>query len=337
MVEVLLPPLGALITPPFGSLIPLVWIALTFRTSSLASAYGDLTSGKRRQAAPQSIRLAAREDLGSGFKSHSWARVSRGKELSILTFIMIGVLFKPYTYKVIDNSFSLETWAREQESNPNPGSPWAAGPMNCRTTCPRFSGIEPPQADTENVGPCSETGQTKEIIAPNGRLITAPNGGTEAAIISFMNLKSTPATNQEPTQERGTGLQPSPMTTTLKQDNQVAKLRFLTNERTPGPSAILLLLDPSTQFPRPWPSQCPDESPMENVKFGGGVLYIPKDPHTPNLLPFLNKGYVTLAYTATALFCICHLPNQSEISWPSCPTTCSFLSSWCTFWARSLH
>ncbi|KAJ9090374.1 hypothetical protein DSO57_1003110 [Entomophthora muscae] len=139
----------------------------------------------------------------------------------------------PYFAKIllqlIDNSSSLETWAREQESNPNPGSPWAAGPVDRRTARPHFTGIKSPQADTENVGPCSETGQKKEIIAPNGRLITAPNGGTEAATISFMNLKSTPAANQEPTQERGTGPQPGPMTTTLKQDNQVAKSRFLTN------------------------------------------------------------------------------------------------------------
>ncbi|KAJ9067357.1 M-phase phosphoprotein 8 [Entomophthora muscae] len=30
----------------------------------------------------------------------------------------------------IVNSSSLETWAQEQESNPNPRSPWAAGPMD---------------------------------------------------------------------------------------------------------------------------------------------------------------------------------------------------------------
>ncbi|KAJ9090512.1 hypothetical protein DSO57_1001483 [Entomophthora muscae] len=140
---------------------------------------------------------------------------------------------------------------------PGPGSrnqtltldPWAASPVDRRTSHPHFSGINPSQADTKNVGPCNETGQTKEIIAPNGRLITAPNGGTEAATISFMILKSTPVINQEPSQERGTGLRPNSMTMTLKQDNQIAKLRFLTNERTPRLSAILLSLDPSTQFP----------------------------------------------------------------------------------------
>ncbi|KAJ9068410.1 hypothetical protein DSO57_1028986 [Entomophthora muscae] len=178
----------------------------------------------------------------------------------------------------IDNFFSLETWAREQELNPKPGSLWAAGPVNCGTTCPRFSGIELSQVDTELINPCSKKRQSKEIIAPNGGLITAPNGVTDLETISFVNLKSTSATNQEPTQERGTGLRPSPMTPTLKLDDQAAKSRIQTNERTPGPSAILPPLDPSTQFPRPCPSQCPDEPPMENVKFGGGVLYRPKDP-----------------------------------------------------------
>ncbi|KAJ9089579.1 hypothetical protein DSO57_1011418 [Entomophthora muscae] len=178
----------------------------------------------------------------------------------------------------IDNSSPLEPQTQERELNPEPGSPWAAGPMDCGTTCLHLSGIEPLKTDAENDGPCSETDQAEEINAPSEMLITAPNGGTKATTISFMSLKYTPATNQEPTQERGTGPQPGPMTTMLEQDNQVAKLRFLTNERTPGPSAILLPLDPSTQFPRPCLSQCPDEPPMENVKFGGGVLYRPKDP-----------------------------------------------------------
>ncbi|KAJ9058654.1 hypothetical protein DSO57_1010223 [Entomophthora muscae] len=120
------------------------------------------------------------------------------------------------------------------------------GLLGLWTAGPHFSGIEPPQADTEDDGPCSETDHTKEIIAPSGMPITAPNGGAKAATISFMSLKSAPATNQEPTQGRGTGLQPGPMTMTLEQDNQVAKLGVLTNERTPRPSTILLPLDPST-------------------------------------------------------------------------------------------
>ncbi|KAJ9075250.1 hypothetical protein DSO57_1037868 [Entomophthora muscae] len=139
----------------------------------------------------------------------------------------------------IDNSSSLEARAQERESNPNPSFPWAAGPMDQRDACPHLPEVEPPQADTKNVDSCSKTSQTKEVIAPNGRLITAPNGGTDLATISFMNLKSKSATNQEMAQERGTGPWPNPMTTTLDQDNQVANLRFLTNERTPDPSAIL--------------------------------------------------------------------------------------------------
>ncbi|KAJ9056729.1 hypothetical protein DSO57_1029994 [Entomophthora muscae] len=178
----------------------------------------------------------------------------------------------------IDNSSPLETQAQEQESNPVPGFPRAAGPVDCGTACLYFSGIELPQADTKNDGPCGKTGQTKETIVVNGRLITATNGGTEAATISFMNLKSTSVANQEMSQERGTGLQPGPMNTTLEQDNQVAKSRSLANERTPRLGAILLHLDPSTLFPWPCFLQCPDEFPMENVKFGGGLLCSPKDP-----------------------------------------------------------
>ncbi|KAJ9062317.1 hypothetical protein DSO57_1012108 [Entomophthora muscae] len=231
--------------------------------------------------------------------------------------LQVQVLMKFYwhtcylsRYVRIDNSSSLELQAWEQESNPNPGPPRAARPVDRRTARPCFYGIELPQADIKNFDPCSKTCQIKEIIAPNGRLITALNGGTDLATISFMNLKAILATNQEPTQERGIGPQPGPMTTTLKQYNQVAKSRFLTNERTPWARSILLLLDLSTQFPQPCPSQCPDEPPMENVKFGG--------PRAPNLLPFLNKVYVILAHAAIALFCICCLSIQFEISWPTC-------------------
>ncbi|KAJ9068511.1 hypothetical protein DSO57_1027943 [Entomophthora muscae] len=178
----------------------------------------------------------------------------------------------------IDNSSSLETRAQEQGSHPEPGFIWAARPVDRGTTRLRFSGIELPQADTKCINPFSKKRQSKEIIAPNGGLIIAPNGGTDLATISFINSKSTPATNQEPTQERGTGPQTGPMTSTLKLDDQAAKLRIQTNEKTPGLSVIMLPLDPSTQFPQSWPSQCPDEPPMENVKFGGGY-YI--DPRTP--------------------------------------------------------
>ncbi|KAJ9082119.1 hypothetical protein DSO57_1007451 [Entomophthora muscae] len=112
----------------------------------------------------------------------------------------------------IDNSSFLETRAREQESNPHPGFLWAARLVDRRTACLRFSGIESPQAEFKKVDPCSKKRQTKESITPNGGLITAPNGGTDLATISFINLKSTPVTNQELTHERGTGPWPGPMT-----------------------------------------------------------------------------------------------------------------------------
>ncbi|KAJ9084880.1 hypothetical protein DSO57_1019520 [Entomophthora muscae] len=166
-------------------------------------------------------------------------------------FTLAPALIMIWSTVRIDNSPPLETQAQEWESNPEPGFPWAAGPMDCGTTCLYFSGIEPLQADTEDDGPPSETDQAKEISALSGLPITTPNGGNQATTKSFMSLKSSPATNQEPTQERGTGLQPGPMTTILEQDNQVAKLGVTTNERTPRLSAILLPLDPSPQFP--WP------------------------------------------------------------------------------------
>ena len=180
----------------------------------------------------------------------------------------------------IDNSSSLETQAQEQELNPNPGPPWAARPVDRRTTHLRFSGTKPPQADTKCIDPCGKKRKTKEIIAPNGGLITAPNGGTNLATISFMNLKSMPATNQEQTQKRGMGLWPGPMTLTPEQDNQAAKLRFLTNGRTPGLSDILPPLDPSSQFPRPWPFQFLDRPPWKMLSLEGGYYIDPRTPHS---------------------------------------------------------
>ncbi|KAJ9090239.1 hypothetical protein DSO57_1004491 [Entomophthora muscae] len=52
-----------------------------------ASACRSLIPKKRGQAGPWSMGPAARRNVGSGFESHPWARVSRGNELSILTVI----------------------------------------------------------------------------------------------------------------------------------------------------------------------------------------------------------------------------------------------------------
>ncbi|KAJ9077631.1 hypothetical protein DSO57_1014871 [Entomophthora muscae] len=149
-----------------------------------------------------------------------------------------------------DNFPPLESQAQEQESNPEPGFPWATGPEDRETARPHFSGIKPLQADVEEDVLPRKVDQAKESTALSEVPITTPNGD-DLATIGLIILKSSPATNQEPTQGRGTSPQLGPMTSMLKQDNQVAKLGAATNEKTPRPSAILLPLDPSPQFHGP--------------------------------------------------------------------------------------
>ncbi|KAJ9060324.1 hypothetical protein DSO57_1031923 [Entomophthora muscae] len=185
---------------------------------------------------------------------------SQSDKWALKVLFVFIVIYFVFLYIRIDNFPPLELQAQERESNLEPGFPRAAGPEDCKTNRPHFSGIKPLQADVEEDDPLRKVDQAKEIIALSGMPITTPNGGNQATTISFMSLKSSPATNQEPTQGRGTGPQPGPMTTTLEQDNQVAKLGVTTNERTPGLSTILLPLDPSPQFPWPCLSQCPDDS-----------------------------------------------------------------------------
>ncbi|KAJ9061832.1 hypothetical protein DSO57_1016765 [Entomophthora muscae] len=60
---------------------------------------------------------------------------------------------------------------------------------------PAFFWGPTPRADAEDDGPPSETDQAKKIIALSGVPITTPNGGNQAITISFMSLKSSPATN----------------------------------------------------------------------------------------------------------------------------------------------
>ncbi|KAJ9077834.1 hypothetical protein DSO57_1012872 [Entomophthora muscae] len=62
----------------------------------------------------------------------------------------------------IDNSSSLETQAQEQVSNPKLGFLWAAGPVDRGTAHLRFSGIEPPQADTKHIDPCGKRAKPKK-------------------------------------------------------------------------------------------------------------------------------------------------------------------------------
>ncbi|KAJ9072869.1 hypothetical protein DSO57_1022688 [Entomophthora muscae] len=209
----------------------------------------------------------------------AWINKAISCRQKVILMIPLGTLdqklwkFKETSSKTLsvrtDSSFPLETWAQEWDSNPDPESLQAA--------CPRFPGVEPLQAEAKNDGPNDEASQIKGIIAPNKGTVKAPNEGNRILAISFMSLKATPAANQESPPGEGTGLWPDPMATTLEQDNQVANLRSLTNERTPSLGAILPPLNPSTQIPRAHISQCPDEPLMENDKFGDGVLYRPKD------------------------------------------------------------
>ncbi|KAJ9051377.1 hypothetical protein DSO57_1005085 [Entomophthora muscae] len=104
----------------------------------------------------------------------------------------------------IDNSSSLETWAQEQDSNPDPRFPWATSPMDQRAVCLHFPEVKPLQADIKNFVPNSKTSQTKEISAPNEGLIKVPNEGNKISTISFMSMKSTLVANQEQSPEGGT-------------------------------------------------------------------------------------------------------------------------------------
>ncbi|KAJ9083124.1 hypothetical protein DSO57_1037878 [Entomophthora muscae] len=88
----------------------------------------------------------------------------------------------------IDNSLTLETWAKGQDLNPEPKYPQAAGPGNQEAACPCFPGVKPQQAEANNDGPNGEASQTNGIIAPNGGVIKAPNGGNRIPTISFMSL-----------------------------------------------------------------------------------------------------------------------------------------------------
>ncbi|KAJ9076643.1 hypothetical protein DSO57_1024191 [Entomophthora muscae] len=106
-----------------------------------------------------------------------------------------GLLGKEGDGVRIDNSFTLETQAQGQDSNLDPESLRAAGPENQEATCLRFPGVEPPQSEAKNDSPSDEASQTKEIIAPNGGVIKAPNEGNKIPTISFISLKSTLVAN----------------------------------------------------------------------------------------------------------------------------------------------
>ncbi|KAJ9089257.1 hypothetical protein DSO57_1014803 [Entomophthora muscae] len=136
------------------------------------------------------------------------------------------ILFVTATVR-IDNSLTLETQAKGQDSNPEPKSLRDWGQRGCLL---RFLGVKTLQAEAKNDGPDDETSQTTGIITPNGGVIKAPNRGNKIPTINFMSLKSTAAINQESPPGEGIGPKPHPMTTALEKENQVVNLRFFTNE-----------------------------------------------------------------------------------------------------------
>ncbi|KAJ9060997.1 hypothetical protein DSO57_1024979 [Entomophthora muscae] len=157
----------------------------------------------------------------------------------------------------IDNFLPPETWAQGWGSNPDPEL--------LRATCPHFPGVKPPRAEAKNDCLKGEASQTKGSIAPNRGVIKVPNGGNKIPTICFMDLKTALVANQDVSPEESMGPGPDPMTATQEQENQVANLIFMTSERTPGPGAISLPLNSSTQTTWPHISQCPNEPPWKIV------------------------------------------------------------------------
>ncbi|KAJ9081940.1 hypothetical protein DSO57_1009644 [Entomophthora muscae] len=112
---------------------------------------------------------------------------------------------------------------------------------------PRFSEIEPPQAEAQAKSQSKNTSIDLRVVAPEEGLLNLPNRGKESPSDNFINLKPSWITNQVQLPEENTGFRPNPMTATQEQDNQVANSRFLTNEQTPGLGAISLPLNMSVQ------------------------------------------------------------------------------------------
>ncbi|KAJ9086117.1 hypothetical protein DSO57_1007520 [Entomophthora muscae] len=105
--------------------------------------------------------------------------------------------------------------------------------------------LNPPQAEAKDNFPKGKASQTKEIITSNVGAIKTPNGDDKIPTVCFIGLNTTLVANQDVSPEVSTGPWPNLMTTAQEQENQVTNLGFLTNERTPGPGAILLPLNPS--------------------------------------------------------------------------------------------
>ncbi|KAJ9089896.1 hypothetical protein DSO57_1008297 [Entomophthora muscae] len=110
----------------------------------------------------------------------------------------------------IDKFSPLETQAQEQDLNPDPGSPRAAGPVDRGTACLCFFGIKPLQAEAPAKPQSQNTSTSSTMVAPKEEPLKLPNGGRDDAYVNFMSLKASQVTNQEqPRKEaRAGGLTP---------------------------------------------------------------------------------------------------------------------------------
>ncbi|KAJ9080633.1 hypothetical protein DSO57_1022906 [Entomophthora muscae] len=131
----------------------------------------------------------------------------------------------------IDNSFPLETWAQEWDSNPDPGLLQTAGPMDQGPARLHFPDIEPLKAEAPARSQRQNTSTGFIMMVPKEELLELPNRGRESCSVNFMNLKSSWVTNQIQLPKEKPGFGPNPVTTA---QNQVTDLDVLTNERTPS-------------------------------------------------------------------------------------------------------
>ncbi|KAJ9082234.1 hypothetical protein DSO57_1006340 [Entomophthora muscae] len=145
-------------------------------------------------------------------------------------------LYPPATTNIIvriENSLPLENQAQEQNLNPEPKIPQAAGPVDPRTAHPRFLETKPPpqaEAPAKSQSQNTSTGQTTGM--PKEEPLKLPNGGRGISSVNFINLKSSQVANQAQLPPETMGFRPNPVTSAKNQEDQVTNLEVPTNERT---------------------------------------------------------------------------------------------------------
>ncbi|KAJ9076683.1 hypothetical protein DSO57_1023884 [Entomophthora muscae] len=129
----------------------------------------------------------------------------------------LGIIVK------INNFLPLKTQGQEQDLNPEP-------------VHPRFSRIEPPQAQAKPNFQNENTSKNLRATAPEEEPDNLPNRG---------GMKSIQVANQNPLPEENTGLSPILMTMTQEQKGRANLPESSTNEKSPSSDAISPLQNPS--------------------------------------------------------------------------------------------